>query len=118
MDDRQDAVTLEGRAAEVIESVSHGAGLPEVSDQLFEKLRGGHKRVVDWLAKDETNLGLLLEWPIAALALAGVELSRPEQQLLAGIRGKCRASLAGHGSLARRGAIYVRFDNGRDTSAS
>lgn len=115
MDEMQGAVALEGRTAEVIEFVRRGAGLSDISDQLFEKLRGGHKRVVDWLAKDETNLGLLLEWPIAALALAGVELSRPEQQLLASAHGKRRASRAGHGS--RRGATYVRVAGGHDTSA-
>lgn len=57
--------------------------MDDLSDELIEKLRAAHRRVVTWLARDERHLRLLIERPVAALLQAGLQLTFAEQRVLA-----------------------------------
>jgi hypothetical protein len=53
-----------------------------IPDNLAAKLKDADKKVVAWLAQDESNAQLFLKRPIDALIKAGVELSRSELKTL------------------------------------
>ena len=73
-------------------SVGKTHGVLAISPGLVATLKQADKAVVAWMAKDTANAQRFLADPIAALAEAGVELSRSDQKALARANAEARSA--------------------------
>lgn len=73
-------------------SVGQTHGVLAIDPGLVATLNKANKAVVAWMAKDTANAQRFLADPVAALAEAGVELSRSDQKALARVNAEARSA--------------------------